>query len=276
MMEHIFDDIIHLPIVDTLESCLFLLRCSSFSCTCLSCLLLRNACRFFFFVKNISKYVHTRSNVLSSFDIEETSIRFFHRSHWIRICDTLDLPFTSNDINFQSRGEIPISQNLISFFSVPRVIAGQEKWIITVWTNGICFNNFRLIFFSLFSFFLSFFSFFLFFFPFFFSFFFSSNRDAEKINNWQLFHWVHLILTADRLRSKPHYETKIMYKITMFLSRGYSLHRRHNFIRRIISCIYIYIIRKDLLYKLHVTTIATYESRTIASYFFRLCSRARG
>lgn len=25
-------------------------------------------------------------------------------------------PFTSNDINFQSRGEIPISQNLISFF----------------------------------------------------------------------------------------------------------------------------------------------------------------
>lgn len=62
----------------------------------------------------------------------------------------------------------------------------------------------------------------------------------------------------------------------MFLSRGYSLHRRHNFIRRIISCIYIYIIRKDLLYKLHVTTIATYESRTIASYFFRLCSRARG
>lgn len=172
MMEHIFDDIIHLPIVDTLESCLFLLRCSSFSCTCLSCLLLRNACRFFFsFVKNISKYVHTRSNVLSSFDIEETSIRFFHRSHWIRICDTLDLPFTSNDINFQSRGEIPISQNLISFFSVPRVIAGQEKWIITVWTNGICFNNFRLIFFSLFSFFLSFFSFFLFFFPFFFLFF---------------------------------------------------------------------------------------------------------
>lgn len=119
MMEHIFDDIIHLPIVDTLESCLFLLRCSSFSCTCLSCLLLRNACRFFFsFVKNISKYVHTRSNVLSSFDIEKTSIRFFHRSHWIRICDTLDLgsPFTSNDINFQSRGEIPISQNLISFF----------------------------------------------------------------------------------------------------------------------------------------------------------------
>lgn len=78
-------------------------------------------------------------------------------------------PFTSNDINFQSRGEIPISQNLISFFSVPRVIAGQEKWIITVWTNGICFNNFRLIFFSLFSFFLSFFSFFLFFFSFFFS-----------------------------------------------------------------------------------------------------------
>lgn len=115
--------------------------------------------------------------------------------------------------------------------------------------------------------------FFCFFFLFFFSFFFSSNRDAEKINNWQLFHWVHLILTADRLRSKPHYETKIMYKITMFLSRGYSLHRRHNFIRRIISCIYIYIIRKDLLYKLHVTTIATYESRTIASYFFRLCAR---
>lgn len=117
--------------------------------------------------------------------------------------------------------------------------------------------------------------FFCFFFSFFFfSFFFSSNRDAEKINNWQLFHWVHLILTADRLRSKPHYETKIMYKITMFLSRGYSLYRRHNFIRRIISCIYIYIIRKDLLYKLHVTTIATYESRTIATSFVFVRVRA--
>lgn len=144
-------------------------------------------------------------------------------------------------INFQSRDEIPISQNLISFFFFfrsSRHSGAREIIESTVRrTNFVCSNNFRLILFLLFpffrfSFFCVFFSIFFFFSPFFF---FSSNRDAEKINNWQLFHWVHLILTADRLRSKPHYETKIMYKITMFLSRGYSVVTIF-FVIAVISC----------------------------------------
>lgn len=145
--------------------------------------------------KNISTYVHTRSNVFFSFDIG-TSIWYSLASN---VCIYSISVFLSFHFAIKFKAEMRNSNITESNLSVPRIAvidAGQEKWI-TEWTNG-CLNNFGPR-----SFFLLFFS---------------LNCNAEK-SNWQLFHWVHLILAADRLRSKPHYDTKVMYKITMFLSR---------------------------------------------------------
>lgn len=151
--------------------------------------------------KNISTYVHTRSNVFFSFDIG-TSIWYSLASN---VCIYSISVFLSFHFAIKFKAEMRNSNITESNLSVPRIAvidAGQEKWI-TEWTNG-CLNNFSTFFFS--------------------------QLQCGK-SNWQLFHWVHLILAADRLRSKPHYDTKVMYKITMF-SREYSLFARHNLHRR--------------------------------------------
>ena len=103
--------------------------------------------------KNISTYVHTRSNVFFSFDIG-TSIWYSFASN---VCIYSISVFLSFHFAIKFKAEMRNSNITESNLSVPRIAvidAGQEKWI-TEWTNGYL-NNFRpLSFFSLLFFFLS-------------------------------------------------------------------------------------------------------------------------
>lgn len=93
--------------------------------------------------KNISTYVHTRSNVFFSFDIG-TSIWYSLASN---VCIYSISVFLSFHFAIKFKAEMRNSNITESNLSVPRIAvidAGQEKWI-TEWTNG-CLNNFSTFF----------------------------------------------------------------------------------------------------------------------------------